>query len=74
MNPEEAARAADELQARKLLPAHVGRFTIAKHPWDEPLKRIAAASEGKRPALLTPKIGEIRANPKVGRQVCGIGA
>ncbi|RJG01297.1 MBL fold metallo-hydrolase [Noviherbaspirillum sedimenti] len=58
MNPEEAARAADELQAKTLLPAHVGRFTLAKHSWDEPFKRISAASEGKRPKLLTPKIGE----------------
>jgi L-ascorbate metabolism protein UlaG (beta-lactamase superfamily) len=32
MNPEEAVRAAEDLQAKALLPAHVGKFTIARHP------------------------------------------
>jgi L-ascorbate metabolism protein UlaG (beta-lactamase superfamily) len=31
MTPEEAATAAEELHARVLLPAHVGKFTIANH-------------------------------------------
>jgi L-ascorbate metabolism protein UlaG (beta-lactamase superfamily) len=58
MTPEEAARAADELRARTLVPAHVGRFSIARHAWDEPLDRITAASEGKSYRLSTPRIGE----------------
>ncbi|TGD72238.1 LEPR-XLL domain-containing protein [Mangrovimicrobium sediminis] len=58
MTPEEAARAAEELGAAALLPAHVGRFALARHAWDEPLQRIAAASEGRRYHLLTPRIGE----------------
>ncbi len=37
MTPEEAAQAAQDLGARALIPAHVGRFTIADHSWDEPL-------------------------------------
>ena len=36
MTPEEAVLAARDLGARTLLPAHVGRFAIANHPWDEP--------------------------------------
>lgn len=58
MNPEEAARAVEELQARALLPAHIGKFSMANHPWDEPFRRINAASEGKNFRLLTPLIGE----------------
>lgn len=59
MFPEESAQAAVDLRARALLPAHVGRFSIAAHDWDEPLKRIAAASADKSYQLLTPQIGEV---------------
>jgi L-ascorbate metabolism protein UlaG (beta-lactamase superfamily) len=58
MNPEEAARAAEILQARAVLPAHAGRFSLARHAWDEPFRRFAAASVGKPYRLLTPRIGE----------------
>ena len=58
MTPEEAAQATVELQARSLLPGHVGRFSIARHSWDEPFERIATASDGKPYWLLTPRIGE----------------
>lgn len=58
MDPEEAARAAEELRTKALLPAHVGRFSIARHAWDEPFERIAAASLGKPYRLLTAVIGE----------------
>lgn len=57
MLPEEAAQAAEELQAAAMMPAHVGRFAIAKHAWDEPFTRISAASEGRQYRLLTPIIG-----------------
>ncbi len=58
MFPEEAAKAAEDLRAKTLLPAHVGRFTIAAHDWDEPFNRLAAASEAKPYRLLTPRIGD----------------
>jgi L-ascorbate metabolism protein UlaG (beta-lactamase superfamily) len=58
MTPEEAVRAAGELRTKALLPAHVGRFCLSRHPWDEPFKRISAASEGKAFRLLTPMIGQ----------------
>ena len=58
MTPEETAQAAENLGARHLLPAHVGKFALAYHPWDEPFKRIAAASRDKTFHLLTPVIGE----------------
>lgn len=58
MTPEEASRAAELLGTRTLLTAHAGRFTLARHAWDEPFRRAAAASQGKRYRLLTPRIGE----------------
>ena len=58
MTPDEAAQAAVELQAKALLPAHVGRFSIANHARNEPLERIVAASTNKPYRLATPMIGE----------------
>lgn len=58
MTPEEAVQAAENLGARHLIPAHVGKFALAYHPWDEPFKRITAASRDKPFQLLTPVIGE----------------
>jgi DNA-binding transcriptional LysR family regulator len=57
MTPEEAARAAQDLQANALLPGHVGKFSLARHSWDDPFRRITAASEGRSYRLLTPMIG-----------------
>ena len=47
MMPEETAQAADDLRARSVLPGHAGRFVLAKHSWDDPYQRLAAASEGR---------------------------
>ena len=58
MTPEEAVQAAQELNARAMIPAHVGRFTIANHPWDEPFKCLTEACQDKPYRLLTPRIGE----------------
>lgn len=58
MTPEEAATAAEELGADALMPTHVGRFTLARHAWDEPLQRITVASKNRPYRLVTPKIGE----------------
>jgi L-ascorbate metabolism protein UlaG (beta-lactamase superfamily) len=58
MTPEEAARAAQALGAKALIPAHVGRFQLARHPWDEPFQRSQTASKGMSFQLLTPMIGE----------------
>jgi len=33
--------AAEILDAKALLPAHVGRFALARHSWDEPFERAA---------------------------------
>nr|WP_321469117.1 MBL fold metallo-hydrolase [uncultured Desulfobulbus sp.] len=59
MTPEEAVRAGKDLGSKALIPAHVGRFTIANHPWDEPFDCVLDASKGRGIHLLTPQIGEL---------------
>lgn len=58
MTPEQAAQAAEDLRTRVLMPGHVGRFSISPHNWDDPFKRIAAASRGRSYTLWTPEIGQ----------------
>lgn len=58
MMPEEVAEAAEALHAKALLPGHAGKFILSNHAWDDPFKRIVAASQGKHYRLLTPMIGE----------------
>ncbi|KQQ97547.1 MBL fold metallo-hydrolase [Massilia sp. Leaf139] len=58
MTPEQAARAAELLGAQALLSGHAGRFSLARHAWDEPFERALEASKGKPYRLLTPRIGE----------------
>lgn len=58
MMPEDAARAAADLKAAALLPAHAGKFSISRHSWDDPFIRLAEASKDAPYSLLTPKIGE----------------
>lgn len=59
MTPQEAAQAAVDLRTQTLLPAHIGRFSIARHAWYAPFERISAASEGLPSRLATPRIGEV---------------
>lgn len=59
MFPEEASQAAEDLGAEAFLPAHVGRFSLAAHDWDEPFQQLHKAGQGKRHRLLTPRIGEV---------------
>lgn len=67
MMPEDAAKAAEDLRARTLLPAHSGKFSIAYHSWDDPYRRLVDVSRGKNYRLLTPMIGE-RVNLDDGQQ------
>jgi L-ascorbate metabolism protein UlaG (beta-lactamase superfamily) len=58
MMPEDVIQAAEDLNAVSLMPAHLGKFSIAYHPWDEPFKRLAEGSRDKRFLFVTPLIGE----------------
>ena len=52
-------RAAEDLHTRTVMPAHSGKFAIAYHSWDDPVRRLSDASRGKIYRFLTPMIGEL---------------
>ena len=58
MLPEETAQAASDVGAKMLLPAHGGKFTLSRHPWQEPYRELTRFSQGRGYKLLTPEIGE----------------
>jgi L-ascorbate metabolism protein UlaG (beta-lactamase superfamily) len=58
MMPEETVQAALDLHAKVLLPVHWGKFSLATHPWDEPVKRVVAAAERAHLPVITPLIGQ----------------
>ncbi len=58
MFPEESVQAAIDLKAKVLMPVHWGKFSLAMHPWNEPIKRVVLAAAAKQLPLVTPKLGE----------------
>jgi L-ascorbate metabolism protein UlaG (beta-lactamase superfamily) len=58
MMPEQTVQAAVDLQAKSMLAVHWGKFSLAMHPWNEPINRVAAAAEILNMKLHTPSIGE----------------
>lgn len=58
MMPEETPQAAVDLGARWLLPVHWGKFTLANHPWNEPIQRVTTAAAALGVSITTPMIGE----------------
>ena len=59
MMPEQTVMAARDLRAATLLPVHWGKFTLALHPWDEPIRRVTAAATQAGLPITTPRIGEM---------------
>lgn len=58
MMPEEAVQASIDLRAKWMLPVHWGKFALAMHPWDEPIKRVVAKANELNVKVTTPMIGE----------------
>lgn len=58
MMPEEVVQAAQDLQAKKLMPVHWGKFSLSLHSWDEPIIRVTQESKRQHVAVVTPLIGE----------------
>jgi L-ascorbate metabolism protein UlaG (beta-lactamase superfamily) len=58
MFPEQTIDAALDLRAKMLLPVHWGKFVLANHAWDEPIRRVVDRAREKNAALTTPRIGE----------------
>jgi L-ascorbate metabolism protein UlaG (beta-lactamase superfamily) len=59
MMPEQTVQAVIDLKAKTLLPVHWGKFTLALHPWDEPIHRVTAAATQAGVNITTPRIGEV---------------
>lgn len=58
MLPDQVIQAAEDLQAKKLLPVHWAKFSLALHAWDDPIIDVIKANEQKNIPLLHPMIGE----------------
>jgi len=58
MMPHEVVQATIDLKAKKLMPVHWGKFSLANHAWDDPIRQISELSKSKNIPLLTPMIGE----------------
>ena len=58
MMPEQTAQAALDLKAKVLLPVHWSKFTLALHPWNEPIKRVVKSAAALKLPLTTPMLGE----------------
>jgi L-ascorbate metabolism protein UlaG (beta-lactamase superfamily) len=55
--PEECIRAAQEANAKKIMPVHWGSFTLSDHPWKEPVEQFIAESEKENAIWFVPQIG-----------------
>jgi L-ascorbate metabolism protein UlaG (beta-lactamase superfamily) len=58
MVPEDTVQAALDLRAAALMPVHWGKFTLALHPWREPVSRAVAAAAQQGLPVTTPLIGQ----------------
>lgn len=58
MFPDEVVRAAQDLHAHVVMPVHWGKFSLAYHPWNEPIRLFTAAAAKAGLPVTTPRIGE----------------
>ncbi len=58
MKPKETATAAQDLQANVLMPVHWGKFALAYHAWNEPIRKLVESATEKELVLATPMIGQ----------------
>lgn len=57
--PEEAIIAAQDLQAKRIIPVHNSKFPLANHAWDDPMIRISKEAKNKNVPIWTPKMGQL---------------
>jgi L-ascorbate metabolism protein UlaG (beta-lactamase superfamily) len=58
MMPEQTLQAAKDINTKVLMPVHWAKFTLALHPWNEPINRLMAVKDDFNGTVTTPKIGE----------------
>lgn len=56
--PEESVKAAFDAGVQKAMPVHWGAFTLALHPWTEPVDRFVAAAQKDQLDFLLPRLGQ----------------
>ncbi|MFI9557357.1 MBL fold metallo-hydrolase [Nonomuraea endophytica] len=59
MNPEEAVNATIDLGAALMLPVHWATFTLALHPWGEPVDRLWREAKAREVKIAVPRPGEL---------------
>ncbi len=58
MLPEQSAKAAHEVGAKVVLPIHWGAFTLAFHPWSEPIQRFLQMAPEFNLEVAIPLVGQ----------------
>lgn len=59
MFPEQSVLCAIDTGARLACPVHHGKFTLAWHPWNEPVQRFSKAALARNLPFILPRIGEV---------------
>lgn len=59
MMPEETFQANLDLNSRRLMPIHWGKFNLSLHAWKEPIQRLKKKAAGSDIPIITPQIGEV---------------
>lgn len=59
MIPEDVVAAAGDLNAKRLLPVHWSKFSLALHPWDDSITRVLKQAKLHNIPVLHPMIGEV---------------
>ena len=59
MMPEETVQATLDVKSRLMLPIHWGAFSLAMHPWTDPIIRVTAEAKNLDVRITTPMIGEV---------------
>lgn len=59
MMPEQAVQASVDVRAKVFFPIHWGKFDLAEHTWDEPVRRATTEANRLVVPVLTPAVGKI---------------
>ena len=58
MFPEQTVQAALDLNTKKAIPVHWGKFVLSYHPWNIPIQRFVLAAENAGLNYISPRLGE----------------
>ncbi|USB33067.1 MBL fold metallo-hydrolase [Paenibacillus sp. YPG26] len=58
MMPEETVQAHLDVRGAVMMPIHWAAFTLALHPWTEPVERARSEAARREVKIITPRIGE----------------